>query len=312
MSLVWELSVPFWPFSWTTRTSHRLATSSIQMRLASVDHYRRQTFDCPILVRIFTSRGIIPRRSTQRAALSTMSSNAVRRFSSTTNNHSNPFWFTIRPVRTFWKMSNSRTTSSRFSPIPIEGPTVLRLNHKSISVSVSVADIKTSLNGYLGLNSIFAYHGSSQLLIFLLTALILLTIAAVSLCLCCLSKYYYHRRSYCTDLECGKHRSDSPSSVYQHFGLPSRFQMGMRMFPSYSVQVGEAKEREAWLMQSLCLGWVTVRRWKWIGIMLVSSNQMICPPRHSTCLNIEWSLPHLRHLFDHLRPKRVSPTPPSL
>lgn len=169
------------------------------------DRFHRQIFGYPILVRISTSLGIIPRRSTRRAALSTMWSNAVRRFSSITNNHSNPLSFTIRLVRTFWKMSNNRTTSSRFSPIPIEELTVHRLNRKSISVGVLFADLRTPLTCTLGLNSIFAYHGSSQLLIFLLTVLILLTIASVCLCLFCVSKYYYHRRSYCTDLECGKH-----------------------------------------------------------------------------------------------------------
>ncbi|CAF1921728.1 unnamed protein product [Rotaria magnacalcarata] len=51
-------------------------------------------------------------------------------------------------------------------------------------------------------NAIIAYSGSSGLLIMLLCILILLTISAISFCLYCAFKYYYHRRSYITDLDC--------------------------------------------------------------------------------------------------------------
>jgi len=51
-------------------------------------------------------------------------------------------------------------------------------------------------------NSIFAYNGSSRLLILLLCGLIILTITSICLCIFCVVKYYYYRRSYRTELDC--------------------------------------------------------------------------------------------------------------
>jgi hypothetical protein len=85
---------------------------------------------------------------------------------------------------------------------------VFQLNQRLIFVCILLFDDenKKLKDLILEFNSILPYYGSSRLLISILCFLTVLTFATLCICVFFILKYYYHRRSYCTELECGKRK----------------------------------------------------------------------------------------------------------
>ena len=85
-----------------------------------------------------------------------------------------------------------------YSP-PVESQINIRMSNRESS-----SWLYSTFFSHLEFTSILAYSGSGRWLIILLFILIVLTLISICLCMFCMVKYYSHRRSYCTDVECGK------------------------------------------------------------------------------------------------------------